>query len=123
MVQFGCCRAFGKAPTLPNGAETVKNTTLKSIIFTTLLVVIASGSAFGDAFIYSGGVFSAFDYPGASATFAEGINNGGQIVGEFTDASGNHGFLYSAGAFNTLNYPGASTTFRFLSASTTTAKS
>jgi probable HAF family extracellular repeat protein len=37
--------------------------------------------------------FTPIDFPGASATFASGINNSGQIVGWYTDETGTHGFL------------------------------
>ena len=50
------------------------------------------------------------DYPGASDTFASGINNAGQVVGYYEDASGDidaHGFLESGGSFTTINVPGA----------------
>ena len=39
---------------------------------------------------------------------AGGINDRGQIVGNFSDASGiSHGFLLSAGNFMTIDFPGA----------------
>jgi probable HAF family extracellular repeat protein len=51
-------------------------------------------------------------YPGAVTTEAHGINAFGQIVGTWTDASGNnHGFLYNAGTFTSFDYPGSSETF------------
>jgi len=34
-----------------------------------------------------------------------GINNAGQIVGEYSDGSGIHGFLFSGGTYTTLNDP------------------
>jgi probable HAF family extracellular repeat protein len=40
-------------------------------------------------------------------TFAYGINDAGQIVGEYSDASGSHGFLLSAGKYTTLDDPSA----------------
>jgi len=40
------------------------------------------------------GVYSSFDAPGATQTYAYGVNNSGQIVGYYVDANGvNHGFL------------------------------
>ena len=41
--------------------------------------------------------------PGATATTALGIDNSGQIVGNYTDLAGSHGFLYSNGQFSTLD--------------------
>ena len=45
-------------------------------------------------FLYSGGNFTIFNYPGAVATYLLGINNAGVLLGIYTDAAGNdHGFL------------------------------
>lgn len=45
---------------------------------------------------------------GVAGTEATGINNLGQIVGDFFDASGNtHGYLLSMGNFSTIDFPGA----------------
>jgi len=43
--------------------------------------------------------------PGSLSTAAFGINNYGDIVGSFTDNSGQHGFLDRDGVFTTLNAP------------------
>ena len=50
-----------------------------------------------------------------------GINDAGQIVGNFVDASGPHGFLLSGGNFTTIDVPGSSFTRPL--ASTTPARS
>jgi len=55
--------------------------------------------------------FTTLDVPGSSLTEAYGINNVGQIVGNFVDATGYHGFLYTGGSFITINVPGSSDTF------------
>jgi len=49
--------------------------------------------------------FTTIAVPGATTTFLRGINNSGQIVGDYFDAGGSHAFLYSAGTFTTLNIP------------------
>jgi len=56
----------------------------------------------------SGGAVTTVDVPGVGETFAVGINDGGQIVGGFTDSGGRtHGFLRSAdGSFTTIDGPG-----------------
>ena len=64
-------------------------------------------------FLDNGGFFSSLNYPGASATSAQGINNGGQIVGWYTGSSGNQGFLDNGGTFSSINYPGAVDTYVF----------
>jgi probable HAF family extracellular repeat protein len=50
--------------------------------------------------------FTTLNLPGYAD--ANGINASGQIVGYYTDGSGqNHGFLYSGGSFTSLNDPSA----------------
>src|SRR5262245_29726881 len=49
--------------------------------------------------------------PGATQMTANGINDHGQVVGQFTDAQGNaHGFIYEADSFCQLDYPDATGT-------------
>jgi probable HAF family extracellular repeat protein len=61
----------------------------------------------------AGFVFTTIDVPGATFTDAAGINNAGQIVGTFSDATGTHGFLNTGGVFATINVPGAFVTQAF----------
>jgi hypothetical protein len=42
---------------------------------------------------WTGDSFTIIDVPRASGTFASGIEDSGQVVGLFTDASGTHVFL------------------------------
>ena len=51
--------------------------------------------------------FTTIDVPGAFSTEAFGINDAGQIVGDFHV---DHGFLYTAGTFTTIDVPGAFST-------------
>ena len=44
-------------------------------------------------FVLSGAAYTTVDYPGADVTLAFGINDSGQIVGPYKDASGIHGYL------------------------------
>ena len=53
--------------------------------------------------------FTTLDVPGAGETGAFGINDAGQVVGDFRDSSG-HGFINTGGTFTTLDVPGASLT-------------
>ncbi len=62
-------------------------------------------------FLYSHGVFTTFDVPGAHNTLPAGINSAGQIVGNFDDATGSHGFLFSGGAFTKIDAPGVNPNF------------
>jgi uncharacterized membrane protein len=55
--------------------------------------------------IYS---YSSIDVPGATGTYAFGVNSAGQIVGSYFDSAGGyHGFVDSNGTFTTLNFPAA----------------
>lgn len=48
-------------------------------------------------------------FPGAS-TMARGINDIGQIVGQYSGPTGLNGYLYSGGSFTTFDVPGATQT-------------
>jgi probable HAF family extracellular repeat protein len=51
---------------------------------------------------------TAIDYPNVIGdTTACGINDSGQIVGQFQDGTGNHGFVDAGGVFTTIDYPSA----------------
>jgi uncharacterized membrane protein len=53
-------------------------------------------------------VFSSIDVPGATSTFASGLNSRGDIAGNFRDASNkSRGYLLSDGVLTTFDYPGA----------------
>lgn len=72
-------------------------------------------------FLYSHGIFTTIDDPKSTPTFQgdtsstfnnfgvdtnpRGINDKGQIVGTYANASGLHGFLYDHGIFTTIDYP------------------
>jgi probable HAF family extracellular repeat protein len=73
-----------------------------------------SGPNSGDnAFSLSNGTYTLINYPGASQTWANGINDGGVIVGFYDNANGQYGFTLNNGVYTTLNYPGASGTEAF----------
>jgi hypothetical protein len=52
----------------------------------------SSGVTHGLFFVPPNGFFT-FDYPGATFTSLNGINDKGVFCGRFVDASGTHGFL------------------------------
>ena len=59
----------------------------------------------------NGTITSPIDPPGATATLLLGINDGGIMVGRYTDANGIHGMIFKAPhSFVTYNYPGATET-------------
>jgi hypothetical protein len=50
--------------------------------------------------------FVTFDYPGSSATMANGVNDTSEVVGSFTDNAGVvHGFTYKSQNFASIDYP------------------
>jgi uncharacterized membrane protein len=51
--------------------------------------------------------WTTIDYPGASETIVNGINNNGGAVGFYLTSGTLHGFLLSGGIFTTIDYPGA----------------
>jgi len=62
-------------------------------------------------FLLSGGNFTTIEPTGATTSFANGINDSGRIVGQYTDSGGtDHGFLFSGGTFTPIDVPGAQAT-------------
>lgn len=54
------------------------------------------------------GSVTTIDFPGATATFAQGMNDHGDIVGAYTDdAPIVHAFLLQDGQFSNIDFPGA----------------
>jgi probable HAF family extracellular repeat protein/YD repeat-containing protein len=54
------------------------------------------------------GRFVRIDAPGAADTQPTGINNRGQVAGQYQDADGRfHGFVWEQGRFRTIDAPGA----------------
>jgi hypothetical protein len=73
---------------------------------------VASGGR--DGFLRSHGAFSTIRVPDSISTRAHGINDRGQIVGDFEDAPFHEsGFLLSQGEFLTIHVPGSSRTEAF----------
>jgi hypothetical protein len=68
-----------------------------------------SGATFhSTGFLFSGGKFTHFRFPGSADTFPHSINKNGTIVGSFdqTGVSGQHAFMVQAGVFHRVNIPG-----------------
>jgi uncharacterized membrane protein len=58
--------------------------------------------------VYHAGIVTLFDAPGATGTYALGINSVGSVVGGYVDATpAVHGFLYHGGSVVTIDAPGA----------------
>ena len=80
--------------------------------------VFTDGTGATHGFIYSVGLFTALDVPGAAAYYTQtigasiNINASGQVAGSFSDTTGVfHGFVYSGGAFTILDAPGSVDTY------------
>jgi hypothetical protein len=61
-----------------------------------------------DGFLDIGGVFTMLDFPGSVFTQALGLNNAGQVVGDYVDAGGfMHGFVYyvATGTYQSVDDP------------------
>jgi uncharacterized membrane protein len=58
-------------------------------------------------FLYSGSGLTTIDVPGALVTQASGINDLGQIVGDYFDGTTLRGFVYDGTNFTTIEAPGA----------------
>src|SRR5438876_3644007 len=55
--------------------------------------------------------YAKIQYPGATLTLANGINNSNVVVGSYFDSVDVvHGFVYRQGRFSPVNFPGASAT-------------
>lgn len=72
-----------------------------------LIVCICCHAALAQAASYT---YQLIDYPGASRTVVNGINNAGTIVGSFDSDAGRRGFLYDGSTYSEFNYPGANGT-------------
>jgi len=76
-------------------------------------------NGFGHGFLVKDGVLTMLDFPGASETFALGINDSGIVAGywDLLDADGNtlavHAFTWKNGAFTQFDFPGAQATAFF----------
>jgi probable HAF family extracellular repeat protein len=78
-----------------------------SIVAFLVIAPMAAGSS-ANAVTFS---FTQIDVPGAFFTEAFGINDAGQIVGDFgIIAGGTHGFLDTGGSFTQIDVPGAGVT-------------
>ena len=62
-------------------------------------------------YLLKDGTYTTIDHPSATQTILMGINNNGQIVGQYADSTGSfgRGFLCdpSGGTFTTINFPTA----------------
>src|SRR6516164_5589711 len=96
-----------------NGTKSLSLSSRSMILPLTAALVVSCSADAADftpgthGFLYSGGSFTQIDVPGADIPNARGINNAGQIVGDFYNSKDprltNHGFLYSGGSFTQID--------------------
>ncbi|MER2513535.1 MAG: hypothetical protein ABTQ25_14145 [Nitrosomonas ureae] len=69
--------------------------------------VYNDSSGVSHGFLYRGGSYFTLDVPNSMATFAEGINDSGIVVGFFYDENGHHGFSYDGITYTVIDNPNA----------------
>lgn len=75
------------------------------------VLIGATGTNTAYVFQYSSNsTFTGFGFPGTANTFGEGINDLGQIVGNYESDDASGAFLYENGTFTTISDPNASGT-------------
>jgi Repeat of unknown function (DUF5648) len=62
-------------------------------------------------FLDTNGQFATIDYPGATDTQVDGINNRGDLVGTYSNGSGSHGFYYTGGNYTSIDGPSGAQSF------------
>jgi probable HAF family extracellular repeat protein len=88
----------------------MRNLSLCCILCAALLVFTVPASVAQTALPTTPLQYQAIDVPGAGFTAAEGINNAGEIVGEFSAARQVHGFLLDKNGTHQIDFPGANRT-------------
>jgi uncharacterized membrane protein len=90
---------------------------VRSVVVVVLASILCSPVLLGQSALPSADLtFKNIDLPGAQVTFSAGINNQGQIVGQFQDASGGlHGYLANedGSLASVVDFPGATQTDAF----------
>src|SRR6266446_4725326 len=81
------------------------------IILSIATILVAAPFAAGSPANASAFSFTQLDVPGATYTFANGINDAGQIVGDAGYRTGAPGFLYTGGSFTQLDLPAGTVAF------------
>jgi hypothetical protein len=74
------------------------------LLLSLAILVCPIGAAWADLVTLS------LPFTGVTSTYAIGVNDSGEIVGVYSDASGTHGFVDKGGVFTSINVPGASST-------------
>ncbi len=102
----------GAFTTIDDPSAGVTSTTAEKINKSGDIVGVFRMGGPGNGFLDSGGVFSTVNFPGGVGTHANGINNAGEIVGQYKASLGarHQGFLDNGGVFTTIDFPLAADT-------------
>jgi uncharacterized membrane protein len=102
----------GTFTAIDDSTSGVTSTTPKKINDSGNIVGVYRTNGPGNGFLDVGGVFTDVNFPGGVGTHDNGINNTGEIVGQYKDTLNgpHHGFLDNAGVFSTIDFPGATNT-------------
>ena len=73
---------------------------MKLLLTVSVLTLIFARPAWASFYVYT-----SIDFPGATGTFAFGVNDAGQVVGEYVDTTGRHGFSTLESSFSTIDFP------------------
>jgi probable HAF family extracellular repeat protein len=63
-----------------------------------------------EGFLYLGSTVDVLKVPGATNTYATGINSAGEIVGRWDNGTRTSGFIYKNGVYTIINVPGSTST-------------
>jgi len=76
----------------------------------TIVGTYRDANARAHGFIWRAGHYEFFDHPGATSTRVNGINDGGQMAGQWFAAGRSHGFILEDGEAQPIEFPGAVST-------------
>ncbi|MFZ3210716.1 MAG: hypothetical protein WA188_04315 [Terriglobales bacterium] len=110
LIEGGQCTPLAPTTVLgTNASQALRNNNAGDVVG-----IFYDDSGFVHGFLFSKkGVLTTLDFPGASDTYAFGINDLGRVVGYWDqlDASGNllvfHGFIWEDGSFREVSFPGS----------------
>jgi hypothetical protein len=73
----------------------------------------ATGTGTNDSFLYNGSTFTPLNFPGATETVVQGLNDSGEAVGFYMMNGSTMGFTYLSGTYTSVVYPGSDYTALF----------
>ena len=61
--------------------------------------------SYGRSWLYNGSSYTTLQVPNEPSAYVMGINNNGEVLGTYYDATGYHFYIYNAGNYSTFNGP------------------